>query len=83
MVHDAIEAQIAITDALDGDPDLDSGVEDDPRGFDEETDRCGAGDDGVYHGGQFGMGDESDCEPTRQPALLIDHSETDKGMWGG
>lgn len=84
LVYDAIEALITLADALDGDPDLDCAVEDDPRGFDGDSDddRCAAGDDGCGWSGQYGMRDESDHEPTRQPPLVIDHTETDKGMWG-
>jgi hypothetical protein len=56
--------------------DGDTSVEDDPRGFDPEEDRCGAGDDGVFSGatvlGYYGTkydgpGDADDAEREQLP----------------
>ncbi|MBB3862224.1 hypothetical protein GGQ88_003522 [Novosphingobium hassiacum] len=74
-------------DAEDDDPD--SGVEDNPQGFDPETDRCEAGDDGcgpVFAHGQLYMGSNEDCEaafpdygldqtqPGMPPQLFAEHA---------
>ncbi len=71
----AITVAIDVLDVLDGDPDLDAGVEDDLRGFDGEEDQCPAGDDGcgpVYVHGSRRWGShhegEADFEAWEQPA---------------
>lgn len=68
LVANLIEQLIHVLDLADGDADLedgdpDTGVEDDPLGFDPEQDCCPAGDDRIGGEHSDGAGDADDAEP--------------------